>query len=196
MKEVIYMTYELVLDQRFKSGIELIESAHKVFMKGSHNIESMMTMLENFIFQLQTIAMDSLSHKKVEQYLQALLKTKGCDEAKIAFNYIVIVKTKQLQLVTVYYIYKNDPTSVTNEFNCFNMEFEQLQKMYKKLFEEKFKPQNCPAITSYHTEADKSFELNQEGIKSLNEVKPTLQNSSRDKLQMLELDMLKGNFFL
>ena len=192
MQEVIHMTYELVLDQRFKSGIELIESAHKVFMKGCHNIESIMTKLDNFIFQLETIAMDSLSQKKVEQYLQALLKTKGCNEAKIAFNYIAIVKSKQLQLVTVYFIYKNDPTSVTNEFQCFNMEFEQLLKMYKKLFDEKFYPQNCPDITSYGSAEDKSFELDHEGIKHLNEVKPTSQNSSRDELQMLELDMLEG----
>ena len=55
MKDIVHKTFEVVLDQHFESGVDLVESAYKEFMRGIHNIQSMMTMLENFLYQLQII---------------------------------------------------------------------------------------------------------------------------------------------
>ena len=83
-----------------------------------------------------------------KQYLTALCKLKGVETAKIVFNYIIVVKAKYLQLVSVFYTYRNDLIRVEDEFKCFNSDFEQLEQLHLKLFNEKFNPENCPDVPS------------------------------------------------
>ena len=146
--DLIHETYEIVLDTRYKQGIELIEDAHKIFLKGSHNLKNTIPLFENFMIELQTTAIGSLGPSKVKQYLTALCKLKGVETAKIVFNYIIVVKAKYLQLVSVFYTYRNDLIRVEDEFKCFNSDFEQLQLLHLKLFNEKFNPENCPDVPS------------------------------------------------
>ena len=197
MKNIVHKTFEVVLDQHFESGVDLVESVYKEFMRGIHNIQSMMTMLENFLYQLQIITMENLSVSKVEQYLKTLVNIKGVDTAKVAFNYFSVLKTKHLHLTTVFFIYKNNPTSVVDEFEYYNNEFRQLEEIYIQIFGENFNPLQCPTISTSSTE--KSVEANKnaldgDGILRLND-DTTIANkiTARRDLHMAEMGIL-GNF--
>ena len=157
----------------------------------------MMTLLENFLHQLQIITMENLSESKVEQYLKTLIHVKGFDTAKVAFNYISVLKTKHLHLTTVFFIYKNDPTSVVDEFEYYNNEFRQLEKIYMQIFGEKFNPLHCPIIST--SSMEKSVEANEnaldrDNILRLNEDMTTIDKiTARRDLHMAEMGIL-GNF--
>ena len=195
MKDIVHRTFEGVLDQHFENCIDLVESTYKEFMKciHFHNIQSMISRLENLLFQLQT--MENLSESKVEQYLRTLVKVQGCDTAKVAFNYISVLKTKRLQLTTVFFIYKNDLISVVDEFEYYNNEFVQLEKMYMQIFGEKFNPLHCPIIATSFME--KSVEANKnalDGDLQLNDDTTTTNKiTTRRDLHMAEMGIL-GNF--
>ena len=88
------------------------------------------------MFELQTTAIGALKPAKVEKYLMALLKFQGADTAKIVFNYVIVVKAKYLQLVCVFYIHKKDMVRIEREFQIFNTDFQKLQEVYLKLFDE------------------------------------------------------------
>ena len=144
--DLMHKTYEIVLDQRYKQGIECIEDAHNNLMLGSHNLKDTLPLLENFMFELQTTAIGALKPAKVEKYLMALLKFQGADTAKIVFNYVIVVKAKYLQLVSVFYIHKKDMVRIEREFQIFNTDFQKLQEVYLKLFDEKYDPENVPEV--------------------------------------------------
>merc|ERR1712241_582991 len=88
-KEMIQLTYEVVLDTRYRQAIEYVESAYQNFIEGSHDLESTLELYSSNIINLQTLAINSLSPSKVESYLIALIKSQGLDIAIAAFNYIL-----------------------------------------------------------------------------------------------------------
>ena len=146
MNDVIHKTYSLTMDLRYKEGIENVESAHKILMDGSHNLEGTLPILENYIFELQTSAHRSLKPRMVEKYLKALLESEGIEAAILVFNYIMIVKAKYLQLATIFYIFKKDDIRVETEFGSFNLDYRELEEIYQNLFQQDFDPQYCPKI--------------------------------------------------
>ena len=66
LKDVIHLTFEVVLDARYRQAIELVESAFHNFVAGSHNLERTLHLYANYIAELQTVAITSLSPKNIE----------------------------------------------------------------------------------------------------------------------------------
>ena len=144
--DLVHKSYEIILDQRYKQGIENIEAAHTNLLMGSHNLNQTLPLLENFMFELQTTAVSNFKPTKVQQYLKEILKVQGMDMAKIIFNYIIIVKAKYLQIVSIFYSHFNDTVRIEKEFQSFNSEFEELEIVHLKLFGEKYDPENVPKV--------------------------------------------------
>ena len=146
--DLVHKSYEIILDQRYKQGIEKIEAAHTNLLMGSHNLNQQLPLLENFMFELQTSAVANFKPTKVQQYLKEILKVQGIDMAKIIFNYIIIVRAKYLQIVSIYYSHANDTVRIEKEFQSFNTDFEELEIVHSKLFGEKYDPENVPEAPS------------------------------------------------
>ena len=144
-KEIIQLTYEVVLDTRYRQAIEYVESAYQNFIEGSHDLESTLELYSSNIINLQTLAINSLSPSKVESYLIALIKSQGLDIAIAAFNYILVVRSKYLQLICTFYMYKNDHIRVEKEYSCFNQHYTEYMKIYENLVNQKeISHDDCP----------------------------------------------------
>ena len=131
VKSIVRKTYSLVIDTRYKEGIEKIDAAFQNFIKGSHNLENTFASLANFMFELETNAIQCLNTEKINAYLKAIKETE-CDEVcDQVFQYIILVRAKYLQISCAYYIFNKDSQRVANEFESFNRDFYQLHQIYK-----------------------------------------------------------------
>ena len=154
-KELIQLTYEVVLDTRYRQAIEYVESAYQNFIEGSHNLEVTLDLYSNNIINLQTLAINSLSPSKVESYLIALMNSQGLDMAIAAFNYILVVRSKYLQLICTFYMYRDDPERVEKEYSCFNQHYTEYMKIYENLVNQKeISPKDCPKTEQKLIKAD------------------------------------------
>ena len=135
VKNVVRQTYSLVVDSRYKDGIEKVDAAFQNFVKGSHNLEVTFASLANFMFELETHAIQSLNTEKIAAYLKAIKQTEEDAICEQVFQYILVVRAKYLQISSAYYIYKQDAQRVTNEFESFNRDFNELQRVYQNIIE-------------------------------------------------------------
>ena len=133
VKNVVRQTYNLVIDSRYKDGIEKVDAAFQNFVKGSHNLEVTFASLANFMFELETNAIQSLNTEKISAYLKAIKQTEENAICEQVFQYIIIVRAKYLQISSAYYIYKQDAQRVTNEFESFNRDFTEIQRIYREM---------------------------------------------------------------
>ena len=90
-----------------------------------------MASLNNFLFELESLAVESLNPNRVAEYLKEI---KGKDTLAMyqsVFQYILIVRSKALLMVTSYYAFKKDTSRVANEFECFNRDFHEYNNTIK-----------------------------------------------------------------
>ena len=111
----------------FKDGIESIEAAYQTFVDGSQNLESTLTGFEYYIVELQTNFNQHLKPEKLEEYFRIVKKLHGEEICNKLFDYILVVKGKYLQIMTVFYIFKNDMPRVQNIFERFNDHYNELK---------------------------------------------------------------------
>ena len=93
----------------------------------------------------------------MKNYLQALTNAQGADLAKNATSYIIVVRSKYLQIITAYYIYQNDFVRIEKEFALFNEFFEGLMAIHMDVFGVKFEPPEPnfnPSDFSHHEESE------------------------------------------
>ena len=139
-------TYELVVDIRYKEGMELIDSAYQRFLRGTNNFKTTHSLLASYIFELETKAGCTFSSENVEMYLSKVASVKGNKEAMKLATYIFVVRTKYLQLLTAFYLFINDTETVEKEFQLFQDGVEELQRIHTKVFQVEFAPQDLSAI--------------------------------------------------
>ena len=151
VKNVVKQTYSLVVDSRYKDGIEKVDAAFQNFVKGSHNLEVTFASLANFIFELETNAIQSLNTEKIAAYLKAIKQTEDDSICEKVFKYILIVRAKYLQISSAYYIYKQDAQRVTNEFESFNRDFNELQRIYQNIIGLEMNYENASKQTTRDT---------------------------------------------
>ena len=140
VKNIVRQTYNIVVDSRYKEGIEKVDAAFQNFINGSHNLEITFSSLANFMFELETNAIQSLNTEKITAYLKAIKETEDdtiCDQV---FQYIIIVRAKYLQISCAYYIFKQDTQRVANEFENFNNDYHELNLVYKRVIGRDFQP--------------------------------------------------------
>ena len=131
IKDIINHTFQLVRDMRYRDGIEKVESAYEIFLKGSNNLVNTLEQLQGFMFELQVIADQNLAPQRIGEYLRAILVNEDVEIAQQIFKYILVVRSKYLQLATAYYIYQQDAGRVAAEFESFNKDFDEMKKVFK-----------------------------------------------------------------
>ena len=108
--ELLRQTYSLVKDLRYKKGMELIESTYQTFLNGSHNLDGTLEVLTYYMTELETLANDNFRPERIGLYLRAISGSQGPETARNCSGHILTVRAKYLQMVTAFYIYRNEQT--------------------------------------------------------------------------------------
>ena len=140
VKNIVRLTYRVVLDSRYKEGIEKVDAAFQNFIEGSSNLKDFFELNKYFISELQTIAIQSLNPDKVHTYLTAVMDSQGIGMCEQVFNYVIVVRAKYLQFHTAFYIFRSDSDRVAKEFEKFNKEYKELLEIYQKVAGAEFVP--------------------------------------------------------
>ena len=140
LKNIATESYEILVDLKYKEGLDLIDSSYVVFLKGLKNYDKSHGRFSSYIVELETKASLSFKQQNIRDLLYKVEKTRGRIQAKHLASYIFIVRAKYLQIVTAFYIYENDTERVEEEFESFNNDVKQLQAIHKELFDEEFQP--------------------------------------------------------
>ena len=140
LKGIATETYEMVVDLKYKEGIDLIDSNYDVFLKGLKNYDKAHARFSGFIVELETKASLSFKQQNIRELLSKVAKTRGKAQAKHLATYVFLVRAKYLQIVTAFYLHDNDTERVEGEFSSFNSDVMQLKKLHMELFDEEFEP--------------------------------------------------------
>ena len=139
-KKLVHYTYNLVVDIRYKDGIEKIDSAHKVFIKGARNLGTTFNEMQSYIFEMQTAAEQCFAPQNIRGYLQSIKVTNDLDVCQNVAQYIVIAESKYLQMMTAYSVYLKDFDRATQQFQLFNEQYKLICQEFEKEFNCEFKP--------------------------------------------------------
>ena len=148
VKEMIQKTYCLMLDHRHKQGLETLEAAYKNFLMGSHDLQGTFNDLNNYNYELETIASQSLNPDKIAQYLRESSRVKDKSEVQETFNYVVMVRSKYLLLMSAFYMFRDDTERVEKEFRTFNYDFEKIMELHEKMIRGDFQIETSDASVS------------------------------------------------
>ena len=140
LKDIAKESYEILVDLKYKEGLDLIDSSYVVFLRGLKNYDKSHSRFSAYIVELETKASLSFKEQNIKELLHKVLKTKGKVQAKHLASYIFVVRAKYLQIVTAFYLYDEELERVEEEFESFNNDVKQLQEIHKQLFAEEFQP--------------------------------------------------------
>ena len=76
--------------------------------------------------------------------MEAFAKSRSRDIVQETFNYVVLVRSKYLLIVTAFYMHRGDFDRVQFEFSSFNEDFRDYTILHEDLFNKKFEPQHLP----------------------------------------------------
>merc|ERR1719400_2286924 len=118
MRDLINQTFQIVVDARFKDGIETVDAAYEVFLRiGFEDFQQ-------YAFELQTCAAKNLNPQRVKEYLRIIYQEQGIAVCQATMEYVALVMGKYLQMLVAYSIFKEDPDQVTDHFEQFNRDFD------------------------------------------------------------------------
>jgi len=141
VKEVAYKTLDLVSGLRYKAGIEKIDAAYETLMDGANNLETTLSLFDNYIIELQTNAKQHLNPEKIGEYLLQLKNQREYEKCASFFTYALATRAKYLQMMSLYYTFKNDQRRVENEFLSFNADCKMLAGKLQQAVVKKYKPE-------------------------------------------------------
>ena len=96
---------------------------------------------QQYVFELKTIATQNLAPKRIEEYLKIIFQEGGGPPmCQSVMDYIVIVLGKYLQMMSSYYIFKEDSERVTAQFEQFNNHFQKYSEIFEKITGRKYRP--------------------------------------------------------
>ena len=75
VKDTVSKTYDMILDSSYKEGIDRVDAAFETYVMGSHNLEETLKSLQQYMFELETIANKSLCSERIISYLEKLKDT-------------------------------------------------------------------------------------------------------------------------
>lgn len=152
-------------------SISLVDLSFQYLVEGCNNLEATLGSItfKNFWFQLQmTKRKKILNSDNISDCINSLSNTKESkcqgvgnlhvtsseknDMGEQIFNYLLVVKAKLFLLSITYYIFEKDSVCskiiqrVTNEFESFNHEYNDLLQIYKATFGSTFIPGKDPSI--------------------------------------------------
>jgi len=144
----VHHTYNLVVDIRYKDGVERIDSSYKVFVDGARNLEATFAEMTGFSFELQTSAEQAFSPQRIRGYLKAMKVTNDINVCQNIAQYLIIAQAKYLQMMTSYFLFKKDFDRATTQFNLFNERYQTVCDAFKEEFGCEFQPEVQPSIES------------------------------------------------
>ena len=72
VKLVLEKTFQIISDIRYKDTIEKVDAAFDTYLDGSNNMSQTFNHLEGFLFEMQSLARQSLNPGKILTYLQTI----------------------------------------------------------------------------------------------------------------------------
>ena len=127
----------------FKDGIEKIDAAYDVFLSESSSAQ--FDDFKQFAFELQTIANQSFTPKRIKEYLMIIYKEGGgLQMCQIVLDYFVVVLSKYLQMMVSYQIFKENSVKLTSHFEQFNKWYGSFADIFEEVTNSPYKP-GCKA---------------------------------------------------
>ena len=117
-------TYELLVDQKFRDGIERIAAAYVTFLNVSPSEaawQTKMTQFENYVFEHETGYNQYMNPKQLEKYLSTLAgQKKRIAKMTDALEFILATEAQYLHVMVHFYIFKEDLLAIERQFQTFN----------------------------------------------------------------------------
>ena len=82
MKGIATETYDVVVDIKYKEGIDLIDSNYDVFLRGLKNNDKAHGRFSGFIIELETKASLGFKQQNIRELLEKVLKSRRRYQAK------------------------------------------------------------------------------------------------------------------
>ena len=95
-------------------------------------LEGTLASFDYYIVEMQTNFNQHLKPGKIDEYFKLILRQHGPEMCREMFDYILVVKGKYLQMMTVYYIFKKDISRVQTNFERFNEHYFELKERLDK----------------------------------------------------------------
>jgi len=133
MRDLINQTFHIVVDTRFKDGIEKVDATYTVFLRNGFED------FQYYSFEMQTVAIQNLNPQRVKEYLGIIFQQQGLAVTQATMEYILAVMSKYLQMLVAYSIFKEDPDQVADHFERFNRDFDQMCQAFKEVTNQTFK---------------------------------------------------------
>ena len=96
---------------------------------------------KQFSFELQTIAKQNFTRKRIQEYLSIILKEGGgLEMCQIVLDYFTVVLIQYLQMMVSYHIFMEDSTGVTSHFEQFNHLYGHFAEIFKAVTKKVYTP--------------------------------------------------------
>ena len=140
VEEDVSKVKQIAIELRYLEGIEKVDAAYKTFIKGAGNISQTLIELQNFMFELKTNAEHSLSPQKINSYFNEIKASKDFNFASFekSFAFVIATKAKFLLLCVAYYMHKGVSGRIGEEYERFNVEFNEIFDYYQTTLAEKW----------------------------------------------------------
>ena len=128
-----------------QDGIEKIDAAYEVFITESKDAQ--FDDFKQYVFELKTIATQNLAPKRIMEYMKIIYSDGGgLPMCQYVMDYIIIVLSKYLQMMTAYNIFKEDPERVNSQFELFNEQYKSFVDIFEKVTNVRYKPGDKPIL--------------------------------------------------
>jgi len=131
IKTSIDETLLLVTDQKYKDGLETIDSAYEVFIQESES--GQFKEFEHYSFHLKTMAKKYLSLAQVTEYLTIVFGKGGQDRVQNVMDNILVARAKVVLIFVYYNMMKQEKEKVKEYFHSFTKDYEQYVDMFEKV---------------------------------------------------------------
>ena len=111
----LYMNHDSSQD-----GIERVDASYEVFLRDGFED------FQEYAFELKTTTAQSLAPKRIKEYITVVHMEHGLEMAQAGMEYAVVVLSRYLQMMSAFYIFKEEPDRVRAQFEQFNEHYNKL----------------------------------------------------------------------
>ena len=138
IKDLYPEVFEGIRNADFKYVINATESAYKSFQNGAYNLPHYFSTKPYYMFYLQNMIEKELNPIRIQEHLDVVHNNYGDEECKQILAYIILLLSKNLQLITAFFLCQNDLKRVVFEFQRFNDFSEKFVIIYHDLTGDEF----------------------------------------------------------
>ena len=121
IKDLYAHLFEEIHNADFEYVIKATESAYKSFQNGAYNLPHYFSTKPYYMFYLQNMIEKELNPIRIQELLDVVHNNScGEEESKKILVYIILLLSKNLQLIAAFFLCQNDLNRVVFEFQRFN----------------------------------------------------------------------------